>query len=458
MRKINQNEPINHFLSKNRKKNPVSFHMPGHKYGRFHSRKFNGYFADYDITEISGADNIKNPVGIIGESLKEISRIYGSKSAFYLTNGTTSGIHSILRYAALTGKKIILSRDCHISAVNGAILFGIDTIFIPLEYKNGIPVSVSADAVSNILKKNPDACGVLITSPNYYGKTAQIEEISKTVHEKGMFLAVDEAHGAHFQFSGLAHLSGINSGADIVCHSLHKTLPVYNQGAVLHVCSERININMIRSIINMLGTTSPSYPLLASMEKAVIQFHVNGSLLYRKLKKEVDRFKNFIEEETACNIVDTDDFTRLVIKTGINGFDVANMLHEKFNIDVEAADFDNVICITTPYNRKSDFRKMKKAVATIKKQSKTRKPPDVPGNPEIELQLSKAFLMKMETVPLDMAAGRICGTIIVSYPPGTPLVCPGEIIDGYVVDYIKKVLNAGGAVLGIEDNKIPVLE
>ena len=212
--------------------------MPGHKYGRFSHRLNIRRYASYDITEIPGADNIKKPEGIIKESIAGTAAIYGSKTAFYLTNGTTSGIHAIMKYVSLKGGKILLSRDCHISAVNGAILFGVGVVFIATEYINGMPVPVSSKNVAGAIERNPDACAVMITSPNYYGKTADISKIAKITHSNDMFLIVDEAHGSHFAFAGLETLSGINCGADIVCHSLHKTLPVYNQGAVLHICSK----------------------------------------------------------------------------------------------------------------------------------------------------------------------------------------------------------------------------
>lgn len=456
MRKINQSEPINHFLNQNIKKNPVSFHMPGHKYGRFNNVLKKHYNNHYDITEISGADNIKNPKGIIKDSIEKISEIYGSKQAFYLTNGSTSGIHAILRYASLSGKKLLLSRDCHISAVNGAILFGVKIVFIPTEIKKGIPLPVTTEAVNLTLNENPDACGVLITSPNYYGKTANILKIAEMVHSKNMFLAIDEAHGAHFQFAGLADLSGIKSGADIVCHSLHKTLPVSNQGAVLHICSDKINTQIITETVNMLVTTSPSYPLLASMEKAVGYLNINGKRLYKKLAKNVDYFKKSISNKTE--LVSTDDFSRLIIRSGINGFMASNKLHERYDIDVEAADFESIICIATPFNKKNDFRKLSKGINDIASQNDTIIVPTIPEEPEIAIELSKAYLQKHKNVPLDMAEGCICGTIIVSYPPGTPILCPGEIIDGYAIKFIKKVINTGGTVLGVDDNKIPVLE
>jgi len=456
MRKTNQNEPINNFLDQNIKKHPISFHMPGHKYGKFDRCIENHKKSSYDITEIPGADNIKKPKGIIRESIKRVSEIYGSLYAFYLTNGTTSGIHAILHYTSLVGKKILLSRDCHISAVNGALLFGVDVVFIQTEVKNGMPVPVTPEAVTKSLNENPDVCGVLLTSPNYYGKVADLYKIAEIVHRKDKFLAVDEAHGAHFQFAGLSDKSGINSNADFVCHSLHKTLPVSNQGAILHVCSNRINPTVIISSINMLLTTSPSYPLLASMERAVNYFQKNKSREYSKLAKMIELFKNMVSKN--AEIMETDDFTRIVIRKSINGFKLAKILHEKYKIDVEAADFESIVCISTPFNTKRDFRKLAEALNEINAWDDLEIENIIRDVPKVAKKMANAYLQKHENVTFDMAVGRICGTIIVSYPPGTPLLCPGEIVDGYTVKYIKKVINAGGTVLGVENNKIPVLE
>ena len=453
MTKIRLNEPINHFLQKNHKNHPVSFHMPGHKYGRWLNR-FTKRFSFYDTTEICGADNIKKPEGIIKSSLEMISKAYGSNCSFYLTNGTTAGIHALLRYAALAGGKLLVTRDCHVSAVNGAILFGTDITFVPTGTKDGIPVPVVPGEVKKAIAENPDACGILITSPNYYGMTATISEIAKVVHEAGMFLAVDEAHGGHFRFSGLSGQSGIKCGADIVCHSLHKTLPVYNQGAVIHVCSDRIEKKAISDAVNMLGTTSPSYAIISSMEKAVANLSATGEKEYCKLKKHINIIKNSKNIETVVN----DDYTRLVIKTRVQGFEAADILHEKHGIDIESAGFGHIVCITTPGNKRKDFNRLKKAIQNIYSPEETLQIPDLPPLPERSISIHKAYATAFVEVPVDMAEGRICGTILVSYPPGTPLLCPGEIIDGYTVEYIRKTMNAGGSMLGIEGNKIPVLE
>ena len=427
--------------------------MPGHKYGRWLNRlKKRFYF--YDTTEIYGADNIKNPEGIIKNSLEMISRTYGSDYSFYLTNGATAGIHAVLRYASLAGGKLLVSRDCHISAVNGAILFGTDIAFVPTGTKDGIPVPVSPEEVEIAIAKNPDACGILITSPNYYGMAASISKIAKAAHEAGMFLAVDEAHGAHFRFSGLSDQSGINCGADIVCHSLHKTLPVYNQGAVLHICSDRIEKKAISDAANMLGTTSPSYAIISSMEKAIANLAATGEKEYQKLKKHIKIIKNLENIRTVSN----DDYTRLIIKTGVRGFEAAKILHERHGIDIESADFGHIVCITTPGNKRKDFNRLKKALLSIKSAEETLHIPALPSLPERKISIHEAYATASAEVPVDMAEGCICGTILVSYPPGTPLLCPGEIIDGYAVEYIRKIMNAGGSMLGIKGNKIPVLE
>jgi arginine/lysine/ornithine decarboxylase len=383
-----------------------------------------------------------------------ISRAYGSNYSFYLTNGATGGIHAILRYVSLAGGKLLVTRDCHISAVNGAILFGTDITFVPTGTRDGIPVPVAPGEVERAIAENPGACGILITSPNYYGMSARISEIAKAAHEAGMFLAVDEAHGAHFRFSGLSDQSGISCGADIVCHSLHKTLPVYNQGAVLHICSDRIERKAISDAANMLGTTSPSYAIISSMEKAVANLEATGEKEYQKLKKHINIIKNSKNIEMVAN----DDYTRLIIKTGVLGFEAARILHEKYGIDIESAGFGHIVCLTTPGNKRKDFNRLKKALLSINRVEEKLHIPAQPPFPKRKISIHEAYATASMEVPVNMAEGRICGTILVSYPPGTPLLCPGEIIDGYAVEYIRKIMNAGGLMLGIEGDKIPVLE
>ncbi|MFO7611487.1 MAG: aminotransferase class I/II-fold pyridoxal phosphate-dependent enzyme [Clostridia bacterium] len=461
MKKTSLYEPINCFLHSNIKRKPVSFHMPGHKYGRFGYRRTFREHKEFDITEIPGADNLKNPGGIILESQIAAAEIYGADQTMYLTNGSTSGILAVMGYARTTGRKLLVSRDSHISAVNGSILFNVSTEYIPVECENGMALPVSPADVESHIAMNPDACGILITSPNYYGIAADTKKIAELAHQNGMFLAVDEAHGAHLRFSGLGSLSGIQNGADIVCHSLHKTMPVFNQGALIHICGNLVDAVKLKSIVNMIGTTSPSYPIIASMEKAIAFYNRKSRALYGRLSRKVRSFRKKIKDFAGIAIVDNDDFSRIVLdvsRTGKSGFEILARLHDESSIDMEMADFTHIIGIATPSNKSRDFGKLASALKAMGEGTAKKHEFRVPKIPVKIMEPAKAIAGTVEIVAPDMAGGRICGTIIMSYPPGIPLVCPGEVIDGDAIEFIKRIISLGGTVLGINENGIPVLE
>ncbi len=463
MRKTSQNEPIGKFLEDNRKKKPVSFHMPGHKYGRFPYKGRLHSFASYDITEIPGADNIQKADGIIGQSLDMISKAYGSGRTFFLTNGTSGGIHAVMKYFSKKGGTVLVSRDCHSSVVNGAILFNVPLSFIPVDYESGIPMPVTPDSVRSSVEECDDCCGVLITSPNYYGIVASIKEISSYLKTKGILLAVDEAHGAHFAFSGLHELSGIANGADIVCHSLHKTLPVYNQGSVLHVNGSTVDPDEIGSIIRMLGTSSPSYPILASMEKAVSYYRENGRKLYGWLAVSLGRLRMNLMKKGFASLPN-DDFSRLVIDVFSKKADGCKVYEALCNEGVfpEACDRRYLTFITTPSNNERDFRRLERKIVSICSDPAMVIHGSVSDTewiiPEKAMEIHEALAFERQWVPMDRAAGSICGTIIIPYPPGVPCLYPGEIITGETVVKLRTFIEGNGVVLGLDKGMIPVLE
>ena len=463
MKKTKQSEPLNEFLEMNRRRKPVSFHMPGHKYGRFPYGKKAHEFASFDITEIPDADNIQKPNGIIKKSLEMISEAYGSDKTIFITNGATGGILAIMKYFSQSGGRVIVSRDCHSSVVNGAILFNVSLEFIPVQYNDGIPLPVTADAVKKAVDAVKECSGVIITSPNYYGLVASIGEIGSFLKSRNILLAVDEAHGAHFAFSGLGEFSGLNNGADIVCHSLHKTMPVYNQGALLHIKGNSVDDEKLCGIVRMLGTSSPSYPILASMEKAVAYYRQHGTELYRKLAVLVEITRmNLLKKGFKC--LPNDDFSRLVIDVSAknaNGYRMFERLCES-GVYLEACDSRYLTAITTPSNRKRDFIALERAIGYANMDLVN----DAEGPflnaswqlPQKAMDIHEAILCDRHPVPMDRAAGSICGTIIIPYPPGVPCLYPGEVITGETALHIKTIVDGGGVVLGLDRGMIPVLE
>lgn len=463
MKKINLNEPLNTFLKNNTKKKPVSFHMPGHKYGRFPYASLSNKFSKFDITEIPGADNIQKADGVIKQSLEMISEAYGSKETMFLTNGATQGIHAIVKYASSMGGTLLVSRDCHSSIINASILYEVHLKFIPIEYRAGLPRPVTLKAVEDALSKNKDCSAVILTSPNYYGFTAPIKDIKKFLGLKDILLCVDEAHGAHYAFSGLREISALNSKADIVCHSLHKTMPVFNQGALLHINSNSVDTNKLHGIVAMLGTSSPSYPILASIEKAVFFYKNHGEKLYRRLKKQIDQLKKALEN-SGIKFIQNDDSSRIVMNiTSVckNGYEAYNKLSE-LGVVLETCNICCITAIATPSNKKSDFRRLLKGLQSILEdefETAGEYNYEIPETlPETVVSIHEAFKQNKHYVTPDRASGSICGTIIIPYPPGVPCLYPGEKISIETARYIKLITENGGMVLGLDNGMIPVLE
>lgn len=451
------NRYIHEFLVRHLGKNPVSFHMPGHSGAKLLDREFRARIGEFDITEIPGADNLHRPVGIIRKAQENVATAYKAHQSYFLVNGSTAGIHAILKYAQQKARKVILSRDVHVSALHAAILFDVEPVFFDIGYgSDGLPLPATPNNLKHTLREHSDAAGVLVTSPNYYGMTAAIQEMVCLAHACDLFLAVDQAHGAHFPFYSRFPRNACEDGADMVCMSAHKTLQALGQGAFLHT-ADTVNL---RDVVSMLQTTSPSYPILASLENAVWSMGEQGEEEYEKLFHRIKDFTNALFEDIRYAVLDANDFTRVVInvkKTGRTGFEIAQILRDEYNIFIEMADFFRLVLITTWANDRHDFLRIEKALKDIPCGTQKQKEIPVPGIPERMMEMGKAYRMPRKWMNLDGASGRICGTIIMSYPPGTPLLIPGDRIEEDAVDAIQALLDAGGTVIGLENRQIGVV-
>ncbi|MFO7636873.1 MAG: aminotransferase class I/II-fold pyridoxal phosphate-dependent enzyme [Clostridia bacterium] len=452
------NLPINDFLHDRLARHPVCFHMPGHCQGKLLDGKFKKNIALYDITEIPGADNLHRPTGIIKKSQEETAKIYKAYRTHYLVNGSTVGLHAVMGHAARKNPKMIISRDAHVSVLNAAILFGVEPVFVEIgyDYKDFLPLTIDIEALEKTLGEHPDSAGLLVTSPNYFGMTADIDAISRMVHAYGMFLAVDQAHGAHFPFHPRFPKNACEAGADMVCMSAHKTLPVLNQGGFLHTGK---NMEM-EGMVSMLQTTSPSYPILASLESAVQEMKENGEREYEKLFHRIRDFSNALHDDGRYHIQKTNDFSRLVIWTGgirRSGYEVARILHETYNVIVEMADLFNIVLITTRAHTRNDFDVLEKALKDIEPGLFDCPEFRIPPTPERYMAIGKAFDLPKKRVELDASAGCVCGTIIMTYPPGIPILSPGDIIGSGTLEYLLMIRDLKGGMTGITDNKIEVL-
>lgn len=427
--------PIGNML-KNGTKAAARFSMPGHK----------GKLAQKDITEIPGADNLLSPKGCILESQQAVASVYGAAEAFFSVNGSTACVLAMMAYMG-KGAKVIVSRDFHVSAANGLQLMGINPVYAPVCYHSGqIPQGPDKDKLAKLMDEHPDAKAVFVTSPNYYGMCGDLEEICQEAHRRNMLMLVDGAHGAHFPFSArLPKLAG-EAGADIWSVSCHKTLPSFNQAAVLF-CSHRVDGDRLKECLNLFQTTSPSYPILESIEKGIDWMVHQGSAAFDKLFAMIQGLKK--ELARTAEICRTDDFSRIVVDVsplGISGFACEEALFAK-GIWVEAADERNVILISTVMDQQEDFARLAAVLQEIEGGDGAYE-----GIP-ILLDGDKVRSVKGEgeAVCLEAAQGRIAGKPVFAYPPGVPVMLEGQTYTGQKIGQIAYLRNSGYNLMNMDE-------
>ncbi len=450
------------------KKSEVRFCMPGHK------GKAGVFFNDvlqYDITEISGADNLCMPEGIIKKSQDLYAESVGAKHSFYSINGSTSCVQAALMSVLGQGDKVIVARDIHMSAIHAFVLVGVRPFFVKPSAKMGrLPCVVSPNDIREAIIQNPDAKAVYITYPNYYGLCVDLKEICEIAHLHGMQVICDGAHAAAFDFSDLLPMSPAECGCDIFSASLHKTLPAMNQCAVLSIGKNaKIRQSTVSSRLRMLQSTSPSYLLLASCDFATASMREEGK---QKIADAVAKVEYNIEKIEAigglfCVTKDVPkntgavdrDILRLVIDVtnlGISGIGAAREL-EKHGVFVEAADSWHIVLICTIQDTKEDFvrltealLKLKGANYTIEKENVLYKLEDVFSQQPV-IDMRRAAFAKSRRVRLEDSVGEIATVCVGAYPPGVPIIMPGMKITYSMVDYLIHLRNHGYGLFGLKD-------
>lgn len=432
------------------KRDRVRAHMPGHNGGEGLSRRFCRHAFSVDVTEFDETDNLQEPSGILLKSQRRAAAAFGAAETFFLVNGSTSGLEAAVLTVAGRGQKIIVDRTCHKAVIAAVILAGAVPVFVEPQFSAelGIYTGLSADNTVAVLRENPDAAGAVITSPGYYGVCSDVRGIAQVMHENGLPLIVDEAHGAHFAFSEKLPETALSQGADIVVQSAHKTLPSLGQTALLHVGSERIDISRLGRNINLIQTSSPSYMLLAALDEAVVR--MNGALGAR-LDEVIDKI---IEIKSRIGVIDnvscvlrrslnTDyDMTKLVVdfsRLGITGYGAAALLKRDYGIYPELADEKNVLFYLTASSTDKDLDMIAKAVEELSGCSfKPQEILTMRPLPKIRLEESpsEAYFGACVSVGIDEAEGRTAAETLVCCPPCCPITVPGQTIDKETIDYI----------------------
>lgn len=470
-------KPIYEMLKAYNEANPLPFHMPGHILGRGLTDEMKAA-GSLDITEVPGSDCLHQPEGVIKDALMLTAQCFGSDYTFFLVNGSTAGIHAMLQAALDPGDKIILGRDCHISALNGLAQINCEPVFVLPEIDNAyrIPSGVTAAALEPVIKANPDARGILVTRPGYYGTASNLEDIAQLAEKYRIPLLVDEAHGAHFRFHKNLPQTAMEAGADLCVQSLHKTLPALTQTALLHGRNNGIiSKDRIEKTVSMVQTTSPSYILMASIDIARDIMEKQGEYLYEKLRQLIDEFERKLCRDTGIkrykcmNEGIENDFSRIVLNfedIGISGFMAEEILRTRYGIVVEMADLNNVVLIAVPFHTSEDFDKLLSALKNITQEFGGMREPENKSIlplwpnflPERAIPIRKALFADRHVLPISKSAGEISGSFITPYPPGIPLICPGEKITTDMAEYISMLKECDYTIHGINNGNIEVIK
>lgn len=457
------------------KKDPVQFHIPGHKKGAGIDPEFREYIGDnalaIDLINIGPLDDLHQPKGIIKEAQDLAAEAFGADRTFFSVQGTSGAIMTMVMAVCGPGDKIIVPRNVHKSVMSAIVFSGATPIFIHPEIDENLGIShgITTESVSKALELHPDAKGVLVINPTYFGVSADLKRIVEIAHSYNVPVLVDEAHGVHIHFHDELPLSAMQAGADLAATSVHKLGGSMTQSSILNMKGNLVSAKRVQSILSMLTTTSTSYLLLASLDvarkrlategKELIQKTIDLAQSIRRRINEIDRLYCVGEEILETKAAHDFDPTKLIISVkelGMNGFDVENWLREHHNIEVEMSDLYNILCIVTPGDSEREADILVTALAELASERKgnTEKLETqvlLPDIPVLSLTPRDAFYADTELVPFDESEGRIIAEFIMVYPPGIPIFIPGEIITGENLRYIKTNMEAGLPVQGPED-------
>ena len=463
-------KPIYNKLKELENKDIYPFHMPGHKRNKNFLANFYD-FVNLDFTELDETDNMHKPEDIIKKSKEIISKAFGSKDSYFLVNGSSGGIVASIMASLSPDDEILVAKNCHVSVYNGIVLSGAKPIYISPAIKYNIPCGINLKDVENAVNKYPNIKAFILTSPTYEGFVSDIESIASFLHEKDIVLIVDEAHGAHFNFSNHFPKNAIKCGADIVIQSFHKTLPSFTQCGVLHLNSNLVNKNKLEKCLSMIQTTSPSYMFMLSIEYAT-NFCINNKSLFndytlflKNLRQDLKKLKNIklIDDDILenSNIIDFDisRFTFL-INSNVNG-DYINSVLKENNIQLEMYGKHHIIAISTICDTFDNLTHFKEVLFKIDKTIDFMpiNYVNITENKLTKATLSprEAFYSEKVLLALDLCLNKICGDFVTPYPPGIPVLSPGEVITETIILSLKSYMQNNINIIGINNNEISVI-
>lgn len=452
------------------------FHMPGHKRNRASSA--DDFLFERDITEISGFDNLHHAEGILKEAQEYAAQIYGTKKCFFSVNGSTAALLAAVSASVNKGGKILVARNCHKAVYHALYLRELQPVYIyPHEDQRlGINGGISPERVERYLEENTDVQAFLLTSPTYDGVVSDIKTIAEVVHRHKIPLIVDEAHGAHLHYSKYFPVSAADLGADIVIQSFHKTLPSMTQTAVLHICSDMADVEKIKRFMGIYQTSSPSYILMASMDACMDTMAAEGKQMFRDFTRileqtrkrlSVCKYIRLVDPVKGKNGVFDYDRSKLVFSTRaslLSGSDLYHILLDRYHIQMEMESENYALAIAAVGDREEGFERLCQAIEELDQEQADLIKAGIPAeeNKKLDTRSMHFVLTQMmsmadameaptEKCPLEESIGRISAEFAYLYPPGIPLITPGEQITGQFIRNMRIYMDKGLYLQGLED-------
>lgn len=463
--------PLKDALEKIRAERVVPFDVPGHKRGKGNPELMAFLGKDclsVDVNSMKPVDSLCHPVSVIREAEELAAEAFGAAHAFFMVGGTTSGVQSMILTACQRGDKLILPRNVHRSVANALILCGGVPIYVnpEIDERLGIALGMRLEGVRAAMDAHPDAKAVFVNNPTYYGICSNVREIVKLAHERGMMVLTDEAHGTHFYFGENMPVSAIAAGADMAAISMHKSGGSLTQSSLL-LMAQSVNADYVRQVVNLTQTTSGNYLLLVSLDISRKNLALRGQSIFARVQEltsyareeinligDYDAYgRELINGDTVCDF----DETKLSVNTlgtGLAGIEVHDILRDEYDIQVEFGDLGNILAYVSVGDRERDIERLVSALADVRRRYKRDRgtlitPRYIP--PVVEITPQEAFYAKKRMVPLAEASGHICGESVMCYPPGIPILAPGERITQDIIDYIRFAKEKGCTVTGPED-------
>ena len=458
----------------------LAFHTPGHKQGLgahpLLRRLITEQGLRQEVSLMEELDDLHEPTMCIQEAQQLAAELYGADASFFMINGTSGAIHAMLLGSLCPGDTVLVPRNAHRSILGGIILAGARPVYLQPEFHRelGIPMGIPLAEVARGIAAHPEARAVFLVSPTYYGVASDMAAIAELVHSHGMLLLVDEAHGPHLRFSERLPMQALDAGADLVAQSTHKILGSLTQTSMLHLRRGRAAEDRIRAAASLLQSTSPNYLLLASLDIARLQMAERGRELVGRAAELAGRLRRRINEipglwcfgqelmvTPGAVELDCTKLTVQVRKLGLSGIEAEYILRHEYKIQCELSDAYNLLFIISYADTEEQARRLLAALQSLARRQGTGRPVadiQLPVVPELAMEPREAFFAASRPVPFAVSAGCICGETITFYPPGIPVVCPGERLSAELLSYIRDMQQRGLRVTGPEDVSLQTIK